>query len=192
VQRISWDQYFMAQSHLLALRSTCTRLMVGATIVREKRIIAGGYNGSVSGGAHCIDEGCYVVDNHCIRTIHAEVNALLQCAKFGVPTEGSEIYVTHFPCVHCAKAIIQAGIKSVYYAKDYKNHPYAEEMFKEAGIHVVQVELDEISLDQHHLDKMKFTADLLDKLDQAGVATKDLQVLRDRANSLFTQSFFKG
>ncbi|WP_332633416.1 ComE operon protein 2 [Halalkalibacter flavus] len=192
MQRISWDQYFMAQSHLLALRSTCTRLMVGATIVREKRIIAGGYNGSVSGGAHCIDEGCYVVDNHCIRTIHAEVNALLQCAKFGVPTEGSEIYVTHFPCVHCAKAIIQAGIKSVYYAKDYKNHPYAEEMFKEAGIHVVQVELDEISLDQHHLDKMKFTADLLDKLDQAGVATKDLQVLRDRANSLFKQSFFKG
>ncbi|MCL7746877.1 ComE operon protein 2 [Halalkalibacter alkaliphilus] len=192
MQRISWDQYFMAQSHLLALRSTCTRLMVGATIVREKRIIAGGYNGSVSGGAHCIDEGCYVVDNHCIRTIHAEVNALLQCAKFGVPTEGSEIYVTHFPCVHCAKAIIQAGIKSVYYAKDYKNHPYAEEMFKEAGIQVVQVELDEISLDQNHLDKMKFTADLLDKLDQAGVAAKDLKVLRDRANSLYTQSFFKG
>ncbi|KHF41923.1 ComE operon protein 2 [Halalkalibacter okhensis] len=192
MQRISWDQYFMAQSHLLALRSTCTRLMVGATIVREKRIIAGGYNGSVSGGAHCIDEGCYVVDNHCIRTIHAEVNALLQCAKFGVPTEGSEIYVTHFPCVHCSKAIIQAGIKSVYYAKDYKNHPYAEEMFREAGIHVVQVELDEVSLDQHHLDKMKFTADLLDKLDQAGFAAEDLQGLRDQANSLFTQSFFRG
>ncbi|WP_368730708.1 deaminase [Herbaspirillum sp. VT-16-41] len=88
----------MAQSHLLSLRSTCTRLMVGATIVRDKRIIAGGYNGSVSGGVHCIDEGCLVVDGHCVRTVHAEANALLQCAKFGVPTDNADIYVTHFPC----------------------------------------------------------------------------------------------
>ena len=85
MERIPWDQYFMGQSVLLSLRSTCTRLTVGATIVRDKRIIAGGYNGSVSGGTHCIDEGCYVVDNHCVRTIHAEMNAILQCAKFGVP-----------------------------------------------------------------------------------------------------------
>ncbi len=88
MERITWDQYFMAQSHLLALRSTCTRLAVGATIVRDKRIIAGGYNGSIAGGAHCTDEGCYVIDGHCVRTIHAEMNAILQCAKFGVPTEG--------------------------------------------------------------------------------------------------------
>src|SRR5690625_5297232 len=93
VERISWNQYFMAQSHLLALRSTCRRLMVGATIVRDKRIIAGGYNGSVSGSVHCIDEGCYMIDGHCVRTVHAEANALLQCAKFGVPTEGADIYV---------------------------------------------------------------------------------------------------
>ncbi|WP_332690828.1 ComE operon protein 2 [Halalkalibacter lacteus] len=192
MERISWDQYFMAQSHLLALRSTCTRLMVGATIVREKRIIAGGYNGSVSGGAHCIDDGCYVVDNHCIRTIHAEVNALLQCAKFGVPTEGSEIYVTHFPCVHCSKAIIQAGIKHIYYAKDYKNHPYAKEMFRDAGISVLQVELDEMSFDQYHMAKMKFTAELLDKLDHAGIPKKELQQMRDQANMLFTENFLKG
>lgn len=84
MERISWDQYFMTQSHLLSLRSTCTRLAVGATIVRDKRIIAGGYNGSIKGGVHCIDDGCYVIDNHCVRTIHAEMNALLQCAKFGV------------------------------------------------------------------------------------------------------------
>ena len=83
MERISWDQYFMTQSHLLSLRSTCTRLAVGATIVRDKRIIAGGYNGSIKGGVHCIDDGCYVIDNHCVRTIHAEMNALLQCAKFG-------------------------------------------------------------------------------------------------------------
>ncbi|OIK16620.1 ComE operon protein 2 [Bacillus sp. MUM 116] len=147
MERISWDQYFMAQSHLLALRSTCTRLMVGATIVRDKRIIAGGYNGSITGGDHCIDKGCYVIDNHCVRTIHAEMNALLQCAKFGVPTDSAEIYVTHFPCLQCCKSIIQAGIKTVYYAEDYKNHPYAIELFQQANVHVEKVELKERSID---------------------------------------------
>lgn len=140
MERISWHDYFMAQSHLLALRSTCERLSVGATIVRDKRIIAGGYNGSIAGDEHCIDTGCYVVDNHCIRTVHAEINALLQCAKFGVPTSNAEIYVTHFPCVSCTKAIIQAGIKKVYYAIDYKNHPYAIELFKKANVDVQKVD----------------------------------------------------
>ena len=76
-ERIPWNQYFMSQSLLLSLRSTCTRLTVGATIVREKRIIAGGYNGSVSGDRHCIDDGCYVVEGHGIRPIHAEMNAII-------------------------------------------------------------------------------------------------------------------
>lgn len=120
MNRISWDQYFMAQSHLLALRSTCTRLTVGATIVRDNRIIAGGYNGSIAGGTHCIDDGCYVIDNHCVRTIHAEMNALLQCAKFGVPTDRAEIYVTHFPCLQCCKSLIQAGIKAVFMLRTIK------------------------------------------------------------------------
>ncbi|WP_297989125.1 ComE operon protein 2 [Anoxybacillus sp.] len=142
MERITWDQYFMAQSHLLALRSTCTRLAVGATIVRDKRIIAGGYNGSIAGGAHCMDEGCYVEDNHCVRTIHAEMNAILQCAKFGVPTEGAEIYVTHFPCLQCCKAIIQSGIRAVYYANDYKNHPFALQLFEQAGVKVQHVPFD--------------------------------------------------
>ena len=147
MERISWDQYFMAQSHLLALRSTCTRLTVGATIVRDKRIIAGGYNGSITGGDHCIDKGCYVIDNHCVRTIHAEINALLQCAKFGVPTADAEIYVTHFPCPQCCKSIIQAGIKTVYYAEDYKNHPYAIELFHQANVSVEKVPLNESVID---------------------------------------------
>jgi dCMP deaminase len=147
VNRISWNQYFMAQSHLLALRSTCTRLTVGATIVRDKRIIAGGYNGSIAGGDHCIDKGCYVIDNHCVRTIHAEINALLQCAKFGVPTSEAEIYVTHFPCLPCCKALIQAGIKTVYYAMDYKNHPYAIELFEQANVKTEKVELIEQVID---------------------------------------------
>ena len=149
MERISWKEYFMAQSQLLALRSTCTRLTVGATIVRDKRIIAGGYNGSIAGGDHCIDEGCYVVDNHCIRTIHAEMNALLQCAKFGVPTEGSDVYVTHFPCLQCCKAIIQAGIRTVFYAVDYKNHPYALELFEKAGVKTEQVDCRRIALEDY-------------------------------------------
>lgn len=142
MKRIEWDQYFMAQSFLLSSRSTCTRLSVGATIVRDKRIIAGGYNGSIAGGDHCIDKGCYVVDNHCVRTIHAEMNALLQCAKFGVPTEGAEIYVTHFPCLQCTKSIIQSGIKVIYYAEDYKNDSYAMELLEQAKVKVEKVPFD--------------------------------------------------
>lgn len=143
MKRIEWDQYFMAQSFLLSSRSTCTRLSVGATIVRDKRIIAGGYNGSIAGGDHCIDKGCYVIDNHCVRTIHAEMNALLQCAKFGVPTEGSEIYVTHFPCLQCTKSIIQSGIKAIYFAENYKNHPHAIELLEQANVQVEKVEFDQ-------------------------------------------------
>ncbi len=176
----------MAQSHLLALRSTCTRLMVGATIVRDKRIIAGGYNGSISGGEHCMDTGCYVENNHCIRTIHAEINALLQCAKFGVPTADAEIYVTHFPCVNCTKAIIQSGIKKVYYAKDYKNHPYALELFQSAEVQVENVELEEMILDTKAAEKLAFTASLLAKLEQAGISEAELKKLKEEANHLFT------
>ncbi|MCE4956168.1 ComE operon protein 2 [Macrococcoides caseolyticum] len=142
MERIQWKEYFMAQSQLLALRSTCTRLSVGATIVKDNRVIAGGYNGSVSGEVHCIDEGCYIENGHCIRTIHAEMNALLQCAKMGVSTEGAEIYVTHFPCIHCTKSIIQAGIKKIYYANDYKNHPYAIELLEKAGITTEKIEFN--------------------------------------------------
>jgi dCMP deaminase len=187
MERISWNQYFMAQSHLLALRSTCTRLMVGATIVREKRIIAGGYNGSISGGSHCSEDGCYIVDNHCVRTIHAEINAIIQCAKFGVASEGAEIYVTHFPCLNCCKAIIQAGIKKMYYAADYKNHPFAENLFEEAGVEVAQVELEEMILDTKNKEKLAFTAELLGKLEEKGLSEAELQDMRNKANSLFTQ-----
>ena len=142
-ERIPWDQYFMAQSVLLSLRSTCSRLAVGATIVRDKRIIAGGYNGSVSNDVHCIDEGCYVVDDHCVRTIHAEMNAILQCAKFGVPTEGAEIYVTHFPCLQCTKMILQAGIRKIHYLEDYRNNDYGLNLIEKSGAEVIKVELAE-------------------------------------------------
>lgn len=140
-KRIEWDQYFISQSLLMSMRSSCTRLAVGATIVRDKRVISSGYNGSVSGDAHCVDVGCKVVEGHCVRTVHAEVNALLQCAKFGVSTEGADIYVTHFPCLNCTKTIIQAGIKDIYYLEDYRNSDYAQELLKHAGVNVNKVEL---------------------------------------------------
>ncbi|ARW19533.1 dCMP deaminase [Pediococcus pentosaceus] len=129
--RIDWDQYFMTQATLLSLRSTCTRLSVGAVIVRDRRVIAGGYNGSVSGDVHCIDEGCYLVEGHCVRTIHAEMNAVLQCAKFGVATDGAEVYVTDFPCLQCTKMLLQSGIIKINYLRNYHNDQYAVELLKE-------------------------------------------------------------
>ncbi|MDR2063948.1 MAG: ComE operon protein 2 [Candidatus Nomurabacteria bacterium] len=138
-KRMAWKNYFMSLAKMAAERATCERLKVGAIIVRDKRIIATGYNGSVSGEVHCIDEGCRMVDGHCIRTIHGEANAILQCAKYGVPTDGAEIYVTHFPCLNCTKLIIQAGIKRVYYERDYRNDSYAIELFEKANVKVEKV-----------------------------------------------------
>ncbi|MFC4618055.1 ComE operon protein 2 [Camelliibacillus cellulosilyticus] len=185
--RLSWDQYFMAQSHLLASRSTCTRLSVGATVVRDRRIIAGGYNGSTSGGVHCTDEGCYVIDGHCVRTIHAEMNALLQCAKFGVATQGAEIYVTHFPCLQCCKAIIQAGIQKVFYAKDYKNHPYAIELFQESGVETVRVPYEDPFGDPDAEKKLAFVAELMQAMEAAGVNGETVKSYYEKAQSLFAK-----
>ena len=152
MQRISWDEYFMAQSHLLSLRSTCSRLSVGATIVKDKRIVSGGYNGSIKGDEHCIDVGCKVVEGHCVRTIHAEINAILQCSKFGVGTEGATIYVTHFPCLNCTKSIIQAGIKEICYANDYRNNEYAQKLLEKSGVVVRKVDYDVKTVVERLLD----------------------------------------
>ncbi|KRM90763.1 ComE operon protein 2 [Liquorilactobacillus cacaonum] len=141
-KRIPWDQYFMMQAVLLSLRSTCERLSVGAILVRDKRVIAGGYNGSVSGDVHCIDHQCYLVDGHCVRTIHAEMNAVLQCAKFGVATENAEVYVTDFPCLQCTKMLLQAGIKKLFYLRNYHNDEYALKLMKLKNVDVQQVKLD--------------------------------------------------
>ena len=143
-KRIPWDQYFMLQAVLLSLRSTCNRLAVGAILVRDKRIIAGGYNGSVSGDDHCLDAGCYIVDGHCLRTIHAEMNAVLQCAKFGVATADAEVYVTDFPCLQCTKMLLQAGIKKIYYLRNYHNDDYAVRLLKLKNVAVSQVKIDKV------------------------------------------------
>lgn len=141
-KRIPWNQYFMLQAVLLSLRSTCERLSVGAILVRDKRVIAGGYNGAVFGDDHCIDVGCYVVDGHCLRTIHAEMNAVLQCSKFGIPTDGAEIYVTDFPCLQCTKSLLQAGIKKIYYMRNYHNDDYAIRLLKRKKVAVEQVKVE--------------------------------------------------
>ena len=141
-KRIPWNQYFMLQAVLLSLRSTCERLSVGAILVRDKRVIAGGYNGAVSGDDHCIDVGCYVVDGHCLRTIHAEMNAVLQCSKFGIPTDGAEIYVTDFPCLQCTKSLLQAGIKKIYYMRNYHDDDYAIRLLKRKKVAVEQVKVE--------------------------------------------------
>ncbi|MBN7275182.1 ComE operon protein 2 [Ligilactobacillus pobuzihii] len=159
-ERIPWNQYFMTQAVLLSTRSTCKRLSVGAILVRDKRIIAGGYNGSVSGDVHCIDDDCYLVDGHCVRTIHAEMNAILQCAKFGVATDGSEIYVTDFPCLQCTKMLLQAGIQKIYYLRNYHNDPYAVSLLKRKNVTVQEVGIDEkylndIFTDEHFRPKEK-------------------------------------
>lgn len=138
ITRKPWDQYFIDMARMVATRATCPRRQVGAVIVRDRRTIASGYNGSVAGDVHCEEVGCKIVDGHCIRTIHAESNAILQCARFGVSTEGALLYVTHFPCLQCSKQIIQAGITKVIYAEEYRVDPYALELFAQAGVQIVR------------------------------------------------------
>lgn len=155
MSRINWDQYFIAQTNIIALRSTCTRLNVGALIVRENRMIASGYNGSVADGDHCIDEGCYIVDGHCVRTVHAEANAILQCARFGVATNNTTMYVTHFPCLQCCKQIIQAGVTEVVYEHDYRNHDLAVQLFAEADVKTRQVILQDVHFKENNDGQMR-------------------------------------
>ncbi|ADL52471.1 deoxycytidylate deaminase [Clostridium cellulovorans] len=129
-ERQGWNEYFMNLAKLAAERSTCDRANVGAVIVNsENRIVATGYNGSVgSKTPHCDDIGHVMRENHCIATQHAEINCLCYCAKEGIPVKNSVIYVTHFPCLNCTKALIQAGIKKIYYSNDYRIDDYALEL----------------------------------------------------------------
>ena len=113
--RISWDEYFMTFADIAAKRATCDRLFIGAVIVRGKRILATGYNGSIPGMPHCDEVGHLLVDDHCTATIHAEMNALLQCARFGISAEGATIYSLYSPCWNCFKAIVTAGITRIVF-----------------------------------------------------------------------------
>lgn len=141
--RPSWDEYFLEVAGLVAKRSTCLRRKVGTVLVKNKRILATGYNGAPSGLKHCIDTGCLREKlkipsgqrHELCRGLHAEQNALLQSALYGVSAKGSTLYVTNQPCSICSKMLINAGIKEVVISGGYPDK-MAEEFLKEAGIKV--------------------------------------------------------
>ncbi len=150
--RPSWDEYFMKIAEEVATRATCPRKRLGAVIVKDKRIIATGYNGSPPGIAHCDEAGCklaptlYVIDgkhkvvDHCVRTLHAEQNAIIQCAKHGASADGATLYVTINPCYSCAKMIAAAGIRRLVYNADYFHDDSLDrealDLLREAGVSV--------------------------------------------------------
>ena len=138
-QRISWKNYFMNIAREVATRSTCSRKHVGAVIVRDKTILSTGYNGSIKGLPHCDDAGCDMVDGHCVRTSHAEANAIVQAAKNGVGIDQSKIYVTASPCYDCFKLIANAGINTIYYEEFYRDQRIMDRS-KEVGIQLVSLE----------------------------------------------------
>ncbi len=115
----NWNSYFMDIAEAVSTRATCDRKHVGAVIVKDKRILATGYNGSMVGADHCDDVGHLMEDNHCIRTVHAEKNAILQCAKYGIACNEATIYINTFPCWNCFQSIINSGIIEIYYKSEY-------------------------------------------------------------------------
>ncbi|MHB8761868.1 MAG: deoxycytidylate deaminase [Coriobacteriia bacterium] len=139
--RPSWDEYFMAITGQVAERATCTRRHIGAILVKDKRILATGYNGTPAGLAHCDEVGCLReqrgipsgTQHELCRGIHAEQNAVIQAARHGITIDGATVYCTHQPCVLCAKILINAGVKEVVYREAYPD-PLAAEMLSEAGI----------------------------------------------------------
>jgi len=138
-ERVSWETYFMNIAKEVSTRSTCDRKHVGAVIVRDKTLLSTGYNGSIKGLPHCNDAGCEMVDGHCIRTSHAEANAIVQAAKNGVKIDGSEIYVTASPCYNCFKLIANSGIKVIFYNELYRDERIKDRA-KEVGIELISLE----------------------------------------------------
>jgi dCMP deaminase len=143
MNRPSWDEYFMSITRVVSERSTCLRRQVGAVIIQDRRILTTGYNGAPSGLAHCSEAGCIRErekvasgERHELcRGLHAEQNAIIQAALSGVSIKGGTLYTTHFPCVLCAKMIINAGIKQVVYASPYPDL-LAQQLLTEAGASV--------------------------------------------------------
>lgn len=135
-ERPSWDTYFMDIAFTVAQRSTCNRANVGAVTVRDRRMLTTGYNGAPAGIAHCDEVGHLMIDGHCLRALHAEQNAIIQAAMHGVTVQGATIYVTHQPCINCAKMIINAGIERVVYAGNYPDEN-SRSFLQEAGVELV-------------------------------------------------------
>ena len=121
MERVPWDVYFMRIAQVVSSRSTCPRKFVGSVIVRDKTILSTGYNGSIRGMPHCSDEGHMMENGHCVATIHAEANAIIQAAKNGVIIDGATIYVTASPCWNCFKQIANSGIRRICYGEFYRD-----------------------------------------------------------------------
>mgnify|MGYP003590389998 FL=1 len=142
--RPSWDQYFIDITYLVATRSTCLRRQVGALLVKDRNILATGYNGTPSGIRHCEETGCLRAKlnvpsgerHELCRGLHAEQNAIIQAARHGVNIDGATLYCTTMPCIICTKMLINAGIRRVVYAEGYADE-LAREMIQESGIEVV-------------------------------------------------------
>jgi dCMP deaminase len=152
-ERPSWEQYFMTITRQVAERSTCVRAKVGAVIVRDRSILATGYNGAPAGMPHCLDVGCAIyesktpsgdLEENCFRTIHAEINAIAQAARNGTRIDGAGIYVTHTPCIHCFKTLVNTGIQRIFYERAYKLHTL-EELLQHTGVVLTQVEVGDNS-----------------------------------------------
>ncbi|MBD3868901.1 MAG: dCMP deaminase family protein [Acidobacteria bacterium] len=136
--RVDWHTYFMNIAGQAATRSTCDRKNVGAVIVRDKTILSTGYNGSIRGLPHCDDVGHMMENGHCVATVHAEANAIIQAAKNGVRIEGAELYTTASPCWNCFKLIVNAGIVTVYYGEFYRDERSLE-IANELGVKLVDL-----------------------------------------------------
>jgi dCMP deaminase len=144
--RPSWDEYFLGITREVAKRSTCDRARVGAIIVKDRRILTTGYNGAPAGLPHCDEVGHLMVGGHCVRTLHAEQNAIIQAAQHGVSVAGGTLYVTHQPCLTCAKMIINAGIRRVVFAGHYSD-PNAVDFLNQAAVELQEYQAQESELE---------------------------------------------
>jgi dCMP deaminase len=140
---MGWDQYFMAIGRVVATRSTCDRKHVGAVMVRDRMILATGYNGSIRGLPHCDDDGHMMEDGHCVRTVHAEANAIVQAARNGIRLEAADIYVTASPCFGCFKLIANAGVKRIVFGEFYRDQRIFE-LSKTLGIELLHLPIETI------------------------------------------------
>ncbi len=136
--RVGWHEYFMNIAVQVGTRSTCDRKHIGAVIVRDKTILSTGYNGSLRGAPHCDEIGHDMENGHCIRTVHAEANAIAQAARHGVMLDGSELYVTASPCLTCFKLVVNAGIRVIHFREFYRDQRITE-YARQSGVTLVHM-----------------------------------------------------
>src|SRR3954469_10699664 len=139
-QRVSWDEYFMNIAAVVASRSTCPRKYVGSVIVRERTILSTGYNGSIRGLPHCSEVGHMMENGHCVATVHAEANAIIQAAKNGVAIDGATMYTTASPCWPCFKLIANSGCRRIVFGEFYRDPRIFE--------YAARLSLELVSLDE--------------------------------------------